>query len=110
MKKLRVLLYFSVLALCLSDAICYGQKTKKHSLSLKQTSHQIELENGNVRLVLVIDAPIITQTYFVEDNGDWKEVAASFSKPEKLNDKIMPLFKKGPGFANEYRLMANEGF
>ena len=77
---------------------------------LKQTSHQIELENSRVRLVCVIDSPIVTQTYFAEVNGDWKEVAASFSGSEKPQDKIMPLYKKGPGFADEYRLMANEGF
>jgi Highly conserved protein containing a thioredoxin domain len=110
MKKPRVLLCLGIFALCMEVAVCYGQKTREHSLTLKQTTHQIEIENGHVRLVLVIDSPIVSQTYFAEVDGDWKEVAASFSKPEKLKEKIMPLYKKGPGFANEYRLMANEGF
>src|ERR1051326_8522786 len=110
MNKLKFLFYFCIIAFGLSTSSCHNSKVKEHSVVLKQTSHQIELENGRVRLVLVIDSPIVTQSYFAEVNGDWKEVASAFSKSEKPEDKIMPLYKKGPGFADEYRLMANEGF
>lgn len=110
MDKLKFFCYFCIIAACLLTEGCRRPTGKEHPIVLKQSSHQIELENGLIRLILVIDSAIVTQTYYAAVNGDWKEVAASFSRPEKLEGKVMPLFKKGAGFADEYRLMANEGF
>jgi hypothetical protein len=89
---------------------CINPNGKESVLVLKETGNQIELENDRVRLVLVTDSSRVTQTYFAKLNGEWREVASAFAGSEKRQDTIMPLFRKGAGYADEYRLMANEGF
>jgi hypothetical protein len=77
---------------------------------LKQTSHGVELGNGRVRVVLNTDSPVVSQTYFARANDGWKEVAAALNGPGEQGGKVMPLYRKGLGAADQYRLMANEGF
>ncbi|MDA0193510.1 MAG: hypothetical protein O2887_02220 [Bacteroidetes bacterium] len=106
------------LALCIGLPItltlfisgCQISKEQGNTLRLIQNDIQIELDNGRIRVVLEIDSSVITQTYFVASEGSWKEVASSYPGSEKTGDKILPLYDKGPGFADDYRLMANDGF
>jgi len=89
---------------------CSRSASDEHAVQLIQNTHQIELQNGQVRLILVTDSSVITQTYFARTNGDWKEVAASFSGPGTQGARTIPLYKKWTGPADQYRLLANDGF
>jgi len=110
MNGLKFLSFCCLVILGLVGPGCRNVKSKESLVVLTQSSHQIELANDRVRLVLVIDSPIVTQSYFASVNGEWKEVASAFTGSEKRQDTIMPLFRRGEGYADQYRLMANEGF
>jgi hypothetical protein len=112
MKRMKFSFFSSaaILAILILITGCNRAGLDEQAVTLKQDDHHVQLGNGRVRLVLVIDSSFVTQTYFAKVGGDWKEVAASFSGSEKQRTQTMPLYKKGTGLADEYRLMANEGF
>jgi len=49
---------------------CSRSASDEHAVQLIQNTHQIELQNGQVRLILVTDSSVITQTYFARTNGE----------------------------------------
>jgi hypothetical protein len=113
-KKLKGIRFdFLWYPLCLGILIlfaCCGKNEKDQgAVTLKRDSHRLELENGRVRLVLALDSPVIIQTFFARDTDDWKQVASAVSGNEKQTDSVLPLYKKGLGAADAYRMMVNEG-
>src|ERR1700685_1447858 len=83
---------------------CHPGGSDDDAVVLKQTSHGFELRNGHVRLVLNTDSPVVSQTYFARTDDGWKEVAAALNSPGEQGGKVMPLYKKGWGAADQYRL------
>lgn len=89
---------------------CGISVNNKNSVTVKQSDHGIDIDNGRVRLQLSFDSSVVKQNYFTKNNGAWKLVAESFYGSGKTFSNVMPLYRKGPDVAGEYRLMANEGF
>jgi len=86
---------------------CGTQGVRDKHVILKAEGHTVELSNDKVRLVLMVDSVKVTQTYYVLDNGNWKEIASSLIGNSK---NVLPLYRSGDEFANDYRLLTNEGF
>lgn len=104
----KVLLFSLVVSVLLGG--CGQPGNDKIGVRTIQSDHRIDIENGRVRLVLSFDSSIVRQNYFANDKGEWKLVAESFSGTGETSSTVIPLYKKGPDVAGEYRLMANEGF
>ena len=103
-------LAFTLLAVTGIFSGCHPGGADDDAVVLKQTSHGIELGNGRVRVVLNTDSPVVSQTYFARAKDGSKKVAAALNSPGEQSGKVMPLYRKGLGAADQYRLMANEGF
>lgn len=110
MRTLILIWTLSLLASGITLFNCSTSTVEQDQVVLKRDARQIELFNDRVRLVLLVDSTIVTQTYYVFYEGKWKEVAASFIDKNKPYGAISPLYDKREEFANNYRLMANEGF
>lgn len=107
MRNRFFLLSSVILVIGLVVLSCNTQGDRDTHVNFKADDHQIELSNDQVRIVLVVDSVRVTQTYYVLNNENWKEVASSSIGN---NENILPLYKSGENFANDYRLLTNEGF
>src|SRR6186713_3090443 len=91
--RLRICV-FSLLLVSVFSVGCGRSANERAGISVKENEHDIEIENGRVRLVLSFDSSIVRQNYFAKNNGEWKLVAESFSGSGKTDSNVMPLYKK----------------
>lgn len=89
---------------------CNPSEKRSAEVTLNQSENKIEMSNGKVQLILTLDSARVAQRFYARFNDEWKLVSSSFNLPAKTNPNVIPLYKKGQGVAEEYRLMANEGF
>src|SRR5690349_8915076 len=88
---------------------CNILSDNKGSLRVKQDDRTIEVANGKVRLLLSIDTPALKQQYFARSNDNWMLVAESLQQNQVAQNAVLPLYKKGPDVAENYRVLANDG-
>ena len=116
MKQIKYSFYkWVIIFFLISSSILLGCQDSSHEggvgdIRVNENAQGIHVENDKVKLALLFDSAIIKQKYFAKDKGDWILVAEAFDGTGEVGPKVMPLYKKGPGVAESYRLMANEGF
>jgi hypothetical protein len=100
-------IYGMMLTNCLAS--CNIFSNDRGSLSVKQGERTIEIDNGQVRLLLSVDSPALKQKYFAKTKDDWTLVAESLQQNQVAQNAVLPLYKKGSDVAENYRLLANDG-
>jgi hypothetical protein len=109
MKNLKCLIFSSIIILILVFAGCSGPGQNESAVSVKQNDSIIEIDNGMVKARFQLNRPVISQTYYVLKDKQWELVLESMVRPEQPTGPVMPLYGRGPGFANDFRLMVQEG-
>ncbi len=109
MKNFKCLIFNGIIILILVFAGCSGPGKNEPAVSVKQNDSIIEIDNGLVKARFQLNGPVIAQTYYVLKDKQWELVLESMVRPEQPVGQVMPLYGRGPGFANDFRLMVQEG-
>ena len=76
---------------------------------LHQNDSLIEIDNGKVKGVFMLNNPVITQAYYAAAEKNWELIAKSIDRPKISLDDVDPLYASGQNYADKYRLMVEEG-
>ncbi|MFA5814560.1 MAG: hypothetical protein WC865_02955 [Bacteroidales bacterium] len=88
---------------------CGGPEQSKPTVSVHQDGPVTEITNGLVKGRFEQKGTAIAQSYYVASGKGWELVASSLERPDKTGQGVAPLYGRGEGFANEYRVMVQEG-
>jgi len=88
---------------------CKGSGLKESDVSIRQNDSIIEIDNGLIKGRFQLNAPVISQSFYVAKDSRWELIAKSLDRPEQSGQGVMPLYERGPNFANDFRLMVQEG-
>ncbi len=98
-----------IIIMILALGNCYKSGMKKSGLNLVQNDTIIEIDNGLIKGSFQLNTANVSQSFFVAKDDQWILVVSSLERPEKTPDEVFPLYAKGKDFADDFRLMANEG-
>jgi len=109
LKTLRILILISI-SIAISLTIgCSRHEQKESKVSVQQGDSIIEMDNGLIKGRFQFSSPIVKQSYYVLKDKRWELIIESLVRPRLTDNTVMPLYGRGPGFANDFRLMAQEG-
>ncbi|MFH0761877.1 MAG: hypothetical protein V2A67_10280, partial [Bacteroidota bacterium] len=109
MKNLRCLIPVSLTTLILVFTGCSGPDQEGSVVSVKQNDTIIEIDNGLIKARFQLNTPAVAQSYYVLKDKSWELIVESLFRPAQTGRNVMPLYGRGPGFANDLRLMVQEG-
>ena len=78
-------------------------------LQIIQNDSVLEIDNGLVKGRFLLNSKLISQSFYAAKGIRWELVAKSLDRTEHTGSNVMPLYDRGPGFANDFRLMVQEG-
>ena len=88
---------------------CGKSGMNKSGLNLVQNDSIIEIDNGMVKGLFRLNSPNISQSFYAAGNGEWILIAQSLEKKGESGSGFPKLYSQGSEYADEFRLMANEG-
>ena len=88
---------------------CNSHQLNEKGVTVIQNDSVLEISNGKVKGRFVLNSHRISQTFYVVRGNRWELIAKSLDRTEHTGSKVMPLYDRGPGFANDFRLMVQEG-
>ena len=74
-----------------------------------QNDSIIEINNGIVKSEILLKSSHVLQTFYAIKNGHWVLIAKSLYRYDDTGPDVYPLYAVGPKYANDFRLMVNEG-
>ena len=89
---------------------CQRPKSPVSLVRVIQNDSVIEVNNGIVKSEIALMSSRVIQKFYAFSDDHWELIAESFFRPEDSRPDVAPLFAVGPDYANEFRLMANEGY
>jgi hypothetical protein len=89
---------------------CQRPKSPVSLVRVIQNDSVLEVNNGIVKSEITLMSSRVIQKFYAFSDDHWELIAESFFRPEDSRPDVAPLFAVGPDYANEFRLMANEGF
>jgi hypothetical protein len=108
-KSLNYLIMINMVIIISAITDCKRPERKDSIVSLVQTDSIIEMDNGLIKGRFEMSGPIVKQTYAVLKDNGWELIVESLVRPELTDSTVIPLYGRGPGFANDYRVMVQEG-
>ena len=88
---------------------CREPGRKGSIVSVMQTDSITEMNNGIVKCQFQSFLGGIKQSYYVLRDKRWELIAGSLVRTQMTDSKVMPLYARGHGFSNKFRIMAQEG-
>ncbi|TSA32490.1 MAG: hypothetical protein D4R64_16000 [Porphyromonadaceae bacterium] len=108
-KSLQCVMLISMATIINVFTGCNGPVQKESAISVKQTDSIIEIDNGLVKGRFHLTAPAVTQSFYVLKDKRWELIVESLVRPEQTGLNVMPLYGRGADFADDFRLMVQEG-
>ena len=88
---------------------CNKSGVKSDEVLLRQNDSVVEIDNGIVKGIFTLNNPVITQSYYAADGKNWDLLAKSLDRPGITGKNVDPLYASGQNYADDYRLMVQEG-
>ena len=67
---------------------------------LHQNDSLIEIDNGKVKGVFMLNNPVITQAYYAAAEKNWELIAKSIDRPKITVNDVDPLYASGRNYAD----------
>ena len=108
-KSLNCLIIVSMVIVIGALTDCKRPEHKGSIVSVVQTDSIIEMDNGLIKGRFQFNSPIVKESYSVLIDNEWELIVESIVRPQLTDSSVIPLYGRGPGFANDFRLMVQEG-
>lgn len=103
------ILLISIVLIALNFTGCSMSFINDMGVLMLKSDSVLEINNGLVKARFHLNSPVISQSYYVANEGGWKMIIKSLERTGHMTQNVMPLYDQGPQFANDFRLMAQEG-